>query len=106
MNRHLRSHHLSAPLRFPLSLLFFCPLVKNEARNCCDVLRNCFLKTMLRNCCAISLYQRIPAGNSITAAADSSKTHMLKRYAAGKKNAPWIVEVATKRECAAILSEK
>lgn len=63
-------HHPTLPL-FPLSL-------KNEARNCCDVLRNCFLKTMLQDCCAISLYRRIRAGNSITAAVDLSKTHTLK----------------------------
>ncbi len=76
---------ISQPTSDSLSLPFFCPVVKNEAKNCCDVLRNCFLKTMLRKCCAISLYQRIRAANSITAAMDLSKTHMLKRCAAGKK---------------------
>lgn len=80
-------HHLSTPLRFPLSLSlslpFFCPVVKNETRNCCDVLRNCFLKTMLQNCCAISLYQRIQPVNSIKAAVDLFKTHMLKRRIGG-----------------------
>lgn len=101
---HLRSHHLSLrtlPL-FPLSL-------KNEARNCCDVLRNCFLKTMLQNCCAISLYRRIRAGNSITAALDLFTTHTLKKVCGeGKKNVPvsWTVKKAMKRELPAILSEK
>lgn len=92
------------PSLYPLSLS-----LKNEARNCCDVLRNCFLKTMLQNCCAISLYRRIRAGNSITAALDLSKTHTLKKVCReGKKNVPesWIVKEAMKRELPAILSEK
>lgn len=64
---------------------------------------------MLQNCCAISLYRRIRAGNSITVALDLFKTHTLKKVCGeGKKNVPVSLTVkrVMKRELPAILSEK
>lgn len=48
-----------------LSLFLFCSHVKNEAWNCCDGLRNCFLETMLLNSWALSFLSMDWAGNSL-----------------------------------------